>query len=107
MTPTEHEMTVAVHAAGSRLWERITREGDDHTPFEDLPPLTRNALLEEVLKLVVAALEALPDRAAAERIRIGTYLTDNMWCHHDGCDQDPCSCGLDALLSELQEVPCG
>lgn len=105
MKPTEHEMTIAVDAAARHVWSTIAVLDIQGMPFEDVPPLAQNKLREDVLQVVIAALEALPDRAAAERIRIGTYLTENMWCHHDGCDmeQDPCSCGLDTLLEELQD----
>lgn len=59
MTPTEHEMTVAVHAAARTLYATLS----DAPPFDDLPANERLSLRESVLTLVVAALEAVPDRA--------------------------------------------
>lgn len=64
MTPTEHEGTVAVDAAARVLARHTQRRGAE---WDDLKPLTQNALREQVLPLVRAALEALPDRSAAVR----------------------------------------
>lgn len=68
MKPTEHEGTVAVDAAARAVW--AARYPAPEPGFDDLPPLMQNAVREEVLPLVWAALEALPDRTREVKIDI-------------------------------------
>lgn len=120
MQPTEHELTVAVDAAARTNYE-IARHhqairGLGALPaFDDLDRITQNNQREAVLRVITAVLEALPDRAEAERRRIGTFTLQgdgDSWCHHDRCavstengGHDVCTCGLDELLEQLREVP--
>lgn len=68
---TDHELTVAVDAAARAGWE-VTRTKLERInvsdvavppPFDELHRLTQNEIRESVLAPVMAALEALPDRA--------------------------------------------
>lgn len=62
MKPTEQEGTVAVDAAARWLYE-ATRPSTFPTPtFEQIGAMAQNSLREQMLPLVWAALEALPDR---------------------------------------------
>lgn len=95
-------MTVAVDAAAHVLYVDVADGA-----WADAPPLVKKDFRESVLKSVVAALEALPDRSESTLVRAGSYLTENMWCHHEGCATTgppgaACDCGLEQLLEELQ-----
>lgn len=117
MQPTEHELIVAVDAAARSNYEIHRRVmatlETPGPPFDDLPLFDQDHHRSTVLQVITAVLEALPDRAEAERRRIGTYTLvgdGDSWCHHDRCAGPPsswtsdCTCGLDDLLEQLREV---
>lgn len=65
MTPTDDELEVAIEAAAQRGYRRA---GDPSTAlWHELGPVERQRYRLLVEPLVLAALEALPDRAAAAR----------------------------------------
>lgn len=87
MKPTEYEMTVAVDAVARHVYEQTARppasvilSGGAPLSFDELGPLVKNQYRESVLSVVVVALEAIPDRAAAAEhrtlVRAAKYLTD-------------------------------
>jgi hypothetical protein len=84
MTPTDHEYTVATHAAAERVYKASCAEQPDvvFTDWADLEVPSKRPFLEAVLPIVDAALQALPERdlvsLAAERIgraQISAMLT--------------------------------
>lgn len=67
MIPTEHEYTVATHAAAEAAYERYRRTHPEVTlpPWSEVPPHPlQHTFLENVLPIVDAAISAVPDRAA-------------------------------------------
>lgn len=118
MQPTEQELTVAVDAAARANWDverrLMAKLGQIAPVFDSLPAADRHLLRGRVLDVIRATLAALPDRAEAERRRIGTYtlVGDGDGCvHHNTCavadlhDVDAnCTCGLEELLERLREV---
>jgi hypothetical protein len=74
MIPTEHEMTVAVDAAARHAWETHARQFERTEAYEALGPLEQNALREQALGPIVAALEAIPDRAPAAAAAVGAEV---------------------------------
>lgn len=66
MIPTEHEYTVATHAAAKAAYENEIRsqglDPDAIIAWDDLPRLAKNGWCEGVLFLVDAAISAIPDR---------------------------------------------
>jgi len=61
---TEHEITVAVDAASRHLWENVAHgtypsRKVQQTAFDDLEPLHKQALRENVMRLAIAVLEAV------------------------------------------------
>lgn len=71
MRPTEHEATVAVDAAARAAYDEEAARAREILPpeaaasiieWDDLTALDKNDWRESVLKLVWAALAALPDR---------------------------------------------
>lgn len=72
MIPTEHEYTVATHAAAKAVYDAYAKERRPMATVEipewDDVPLARQRLwLERVLPIVNAAISAIPDRAQAAR----------------------------------------
>lgn len=117
MTPTEHELTVAVDAAARSNFEIHERGRIHHSRwrrFDDLDPAEQLIHRQAVVRVIAAVLEVLPDRAEAERRRIGTYTLvgdGDGWCHHESCavsiengGHDYCTCGLEELLEQLRQV---
>lgn len=121
MQPTEYELTVAVDAAARANYEihrRImaTLRGGDARAFDDLAPAEQLEHRNAVLAVIGEVLEALPDRAEAERRRIGTYVClqatrspSPYFLHRMPCERRwgrvaPCTCGLADLLEQLLEV---
>lgn len=64
MRATEHEMTVAVEAAAKQHYERIQFTD---LAWEELDMVSKRSIKEGLLPLVLAVLEALPDRNAKVR----------------------------------------
>lgn len=66
MIPTEHEATIALDAATRVHWRRqqalSAAAGHQYPDFDDLERGDQNAVLSELLPMVWAALEAIPDR---------------------------------------------
>ena len=86
MTPSEHDATVAVDAAARKLYESVFDGEEEARPFDDLDPLQKRHLREQVLPFVWAALEALPDREElreefGRRIKDGSMGNGHMKGH--------------------------
>lgn len=82
MNPTEHELTVATEAIARTVYEHRAAwapAGAAVATFDQIGPIKRHQLLEDALPFAVAALEALPDRAAAVVQRVQARCCT---CHH-------------------------
>lgn len=83
MRTTEHDMTIAVDAAARHIYSLMPQPNLDAqraATFDELHPLVKLQLREQILGPVVAALAALPDRSAHDPLHRGEGVID-------------CSCG--------------
>lgn len=69
MIPSEHEGTVAVDAAARRAFADLGGTG-----FDSLSAESKRQIKEQVLSIVWAALEALPDRRTAAAAELEAVL---------------------------------
>jgi hypothetical protein len=104
MIPTDHEYTVAAHAAAKVVWDTNAKNATAQVPdWDDVPLPAKRHYLEAVLPIVDAALAALPTRdlvsLAAERIgraEITSMLT--------GADvREAINADLDLVKASLRE----
>jgi hypothetical protein len=94
LKPTEHEMTVAVEAVGRHIWDQGIAAGTIlslTTSWDDLSQFSRLPYREAALPLVVVALEAIPDRAAAVAARVRQHC---------------CTCGTFEISGQDHESWC-
>lgn len=108
MTPTEHELTVAVDAAARKLWEGLARAGDVYAgrrPFDDLDELLQQRLREEVLPIVTAVLAALPDRGLEIARRVRDRMCLCGWEKTSGVNEHDNWCPASVVDEELLDDP--
>lgn len=89
MIPTEHEYTVATHAAAEASYERYRRTHPEVTlpPWGELEKGNRlkHTFLENALPLVDAAISAIPDRRSDAWVEIralhekSTFTADEIY----------------------------
>lgn len=90
MSVREGEATVAVEAAARKAYEtnvenrrRVFPPGVKFRGWDELDPITKNGWREDVLPLIWAALEALPDRSR------GLWL-EGYYAHESGIHEEAC-----------------
>jgi hypothetical protein len=97
--PTEHEVTVAVDAAARHLHQVVFSDDSEAQTYDELAPTVKNVYREQILGPVIAALNALPNRAlhggrlallqAAEDFPTSPLLTREdlqVWLQHRAAD---------------------
>lgn len=95
MIPTEHEYTVATHAAAQAVHEQFAKANEhlaNIPPWDALSILDKRSYLETVLPIVDAALSAVPDRLQLVRDAI------------TAADGDPEHPGDEALLAAIKAL---
>lgn len=96
MQLSEGQIQVGIEAAARKTWEMhvaevFARKGVALRPWEDLRPRERNALLDNVLPPVWAAVSAIPD--PMDEIR-------QLMAHHDS---DPSSSSMD-VVNQIRKI---
>lgn len=87
MIPTEHEYTVATHAAAKAAHDRVAaerekRDGRPYLKWDDETVAGKRLWLEEVLPIVDAAISAIPDRAEEPNRRL--QMLRDLWAGDPG-----------------------